>query len=155
MTKERLEEIKTRFNAMKELESFKKLAPTDLFFDDLNWLLQQAERVEELKNRCTEIAAESTVREEKLLKENQRLEKRVEELGKEIEGRKKFELGTASNLKILRIQNQFYRQALEFYADESNYEFETIVSDCDIDIESKILNDGGEKARQGLKGESQ
>src|SRR5690625_1455015 len=46
---ERLEEIKTRFNAMKELESFKKLAPTDLFFDDLNWLLQQAERVEELE----------------------------------------------------------------------------------------------------------
>ena len=48
---ERLEEIKTRFNAMKELESFKKLAPTDLFFDDLNWLLQQAERVEELEKK--------------------------------------------------------------------------------------------------------
>src|SRR5690625_3822454 len=48
---ERLEEIKTRFNAMKELESFKKLAPTDLFFDDLNWLLQQAERVEELERK--------------------------------------------------------------------------------------------------------
>ncbi len=38
---------------------------------------------------------------------------RVEELEKEIEGRKKFELGTASNLKILREQNQQYRQSLE------------------------------------------
>lgn len=55
----------------------------------------------------------------------------------------------------LHKKNRRYKQALEFYADESNYEFETIVSDCDIDIEAKILDDGGEKARQGLKGESQ
>lgn len=37
---------------------------------------------------------------------------RAEELKKEIEGRKKFELGTASNLNNLREQNQHYRQVL-------------------------------------------
>lgn len=43
------------------------------------------------------------------------------------------------------------REALEFYTDENKYEFETIVSDCDIEVESKILEDGGEKAREALK----
>ena len=54
----RLEEIKKRFNAMNELEGFKKLAPTALFFDDLNWLIEQAERVHELeeKNRKLDFA---------------------------------------------------------------------------------------------------
>lgn len=46
---ERLEEIKTRFNTMNELDSFKKLAPTELFFDDIDYLIQQAERVEKLE----------------------------------------------------------------------------------------------------------
>lgn len=43
------------------------------------------------------------------------------------------------------------REALKFYADKDNYEFETIVTDCDIEVKSKILEDGGEKARQALK----
>lgn len=47
--KERLEEIKQRFKAMNELPSFKKLAPTELFFDDLDYLIQQAELVEKLR----------------------------------------------------------------------------------------------------------
>lgn len=46
---ERLTEIKQRFEAMQGLESFKKLAPTELFFDDINYLIKQAERAEELE----------------------------------------------------------------------------------------------------------
>ena len=71
---ERLEEIKTRFNAMKELESFKKLAPTDLFFDDYDWLIQQAERVEELEDallQCTDHGAS-------ILKQNRRYREVIE-----------------------------------------------------------------------------
>ncbi len=47
--KERLNEIKARFSAMNELESFKKLAPTELFFEDINYLIKQAERTEKLE----------------------------------------------------------------------------------------------------------
>ncbi|WP_313430059.1 hypothetical protein [Siminovitchia terrae] len=52
---------------------------------------------------------------------------------------------------VLVEENARLRKALEFYADGNNYEFETIVSDCDIEVESKILEDTGEKARQALK----
>lgn len=48
-------------------------------------------------------------------------------------------------------QNKRYREVLEFYADEENYEFETIVSDCDIEVVSKVLDDYGQKARQALE----
>ncbi len=34
---------------MNELESFKKLAPTELFFDDIDYLIKQAERTEKLE----------------------------------------------------------------------------------------------------------
>lgn len=67
----------------------------------------------------------------------------VEELEKEIEGRKKFELGTASNLKNLRELNERRKQALEFYADTRSYE-----------PRPHIKFDRGKKARQALKGES-
>ena len=48
-------------------------------------------------------------------------------------------------------QNKRYREVLEFYADEENYEFETIVSDCDIEVVSKVLDDYGQKAREALE----
>lgn len=79
----------------------------------------------------------------------------MEEQQKEIEDRKDFESRRIQQVNNLIERNKIYKQALKFYADERNYEFETIVTDCDIDIEAKILDDGGEKARQGLKGESQ
>src|SRR5690625_4961004 len=102
---ERLEEIKTRFNAMKELESFKKLAPTDLFFDDLNWLLQQAERVEESEEVLLE-----------LVKQNEELRKSIA-----------FYSSESYNAHLERLldrreqQNERYREALEFYANEDNW----------------------------------
>lgn len=50
----------------------------------------------------------------------------------------------------LNEQNKRYREALEFYAKDDIYQFETVVSDCDIDVESKVFDDYGEKARQAL-----
>ena len=68
---ERLEIIKFLRNSEKTVAP--GMQPSELISrKDVDWLIQQAERVEELKNRCTEIAAESTVREEKLLKEQNR-----------------------------------------------------------------------------------
>ncbi|MFB4471748.1 hypothetical protein ACDI16_02120 [Oceanobacillus caeni] len=86
----RLEEIKERFKAMNELSSFKKLAPTELFFDDLDYLIQQAERVEELRkiNKWLEdgwdteikIRQISDERMGKLFEQNQRYKQALEEI---------------------------------------------------------------------------
>ena len=128
-------------------------------------------RVEELKNRCTEIAAESTAQEEKLLKENQRLEKRVEELEKENEKlKRKLKTSRESVVPLSEEKDEFeyqnirYKQALEFYADENNYDYKVepdSVGDVDdetfmviYEVDSEIITDGGYKARQALKGES-
>ncbi len=72
---------------------------------------------------------------------------RLEELQEEIE----LLQGYKHMYGKLSEENIRLREALKFYADKDNYEFETIVSDCDIEVKSKILEDGGEKARQALK----
>ncbi|MFD1350178.1 hypothetical protein [Oceanobacillus caeni] len=62
---ERLEEIKERFKAMNELPSFKKLAPTELFFDDIDYLIQQAKRVKRHKQALEFYADEDNYEEDK------------------------------------------------------------------------------------------
>lgn len=57
---------------------------------------------------------------------------------------------TLDSASFLLDQNNKYREALEFYAKEEIYEFETVVSDCDIEVESKALDDYGKKAREAL-----
>ncbi|GGN64439.1 hypothetical protein [Oceanobacillus indicireducens] len=117
--------------------------------DALDWLIQQAERVEELKNRCTEIAAESTVREEKLLKENQWLEKRVEELEEMLEKEVTMSFVLEGQLNDASDLVKRYKQALEFYADDESWTL------YDHHGRTQLGLDGGRKARQALKGESQ
>lgn len=139
----------------------------------LGWLIK---RVEELENRNKELEYASKYNGEL----NEFLQKRklppstlgrhvvdvvmeyVEELEEEVNHWKSCtnseqKIAAKAHKRVERVEkeNRRLKQVLVFYADESNYEFETIVSDCDIDIEAKILDDGGEKARQGLKGESQ
>ena len=113
-------------------------------------------RVEELENRNKELEYASKYNGEL----NEFLQKRklppstlgrhvvdvvmeyVEELEKEIENLE-MDFKHVSHFKNLyQNQRRIYKQALEELKG-------------DIDVESKILNDGGEKARQGLKGESQ
>lgn len=80
---------------------------------------------------------------DRLEKENKRLEKYIENL----------QVVHFTELQTEKAENARLRKALKFYADERNYEFETIVTDCDIEVDSKILADGGEKARKELEGE--
>ncbi len=51
----------------------------------------------------------------------------------------------------LEEQNKRYEEVLKFYENEDNYEFATIVTDCDIEIESEIFDDRGNKARKALQ----
>ncbi|WP_313429857.1 hypothetical protein [Siminovitchia terrae] len=139
MDKERLEETQEHLVAVKNLvDKYKNCYDKDIalkYCRDLmryhtKWLIQQAERVEEQQKEIEmykNLVAKGT-------------ERRVED------NKEWFDAQS-----VLVEENARLRVALEFYADENKYEFETIVSDCDIEVESKILEDGGEKARQALK----
>lgn len=70
----RLEEIKERFKAMNELSSFKKLAPTELFFGDLDYLIQQAEKVQAWHDAYRKEVEHGN----KLVKENKRYKEALE-----------------------------------------------------------------------------
>lgn len=96
---------------------------------DIKWLYEQAEEKIKLQDRVEEL--------EHRQKSNL---SHIEELSNSLFDKYKL---------VAR-----YKQALELYADEDNYEFETIVSDCEIDVDSKILEDGGEVARRELRGGS-
>lgn len=145
----------------------------EIVSEHLDYLIEQAERVKKLENRNKELEYASKYNGEL----NEFLQKRklppntlgrhvvdvvmdyVEELEKEIEGRKKFELRKASNLKNLRELTQHYKQALEFYANENNWT-EPSKQQVMMDGEPVIVNgppwaieDSGEIARQALAGE--
>lgn len=63
----------------------------------------------------------------------------------------------------LEQQNERYREALTFYAEESNYDYDVRVDSISYvgdqsemkfyRLDSKILNDKGERARKALEGE--
>lgn len=131
---ERLEEIRERFNAMTELESFRRLAPTDLFFDDLKYLIQQAEKYLKLKKQWDadtwELAGEKAL--------NDRLKEREKNNLKHINA-------LTQDYYNLYKQNQRYKQALEFYADKKTYDIGSV-------LRTPIGRDCGETARQALEG---
>lgn len=93
---------------------------------------------------------------------------RVEELEEELNGAE-HRYGYKQMYKIcnrdyatLNSEKNRYKQALEFYADENNYDYKVepdSVGDVDdetfmviYEVDSEIITDGGYKARQALKG---
>lgn len=50
-------------------------------------------------------------------------------------------------------QNKRYREALEFYAEKDNYEWE-ITHNPQQEINCMVIDDGGEMANRSLEGES-
>ena len=76
---------------------------------------------------------------------------------KELEEENRIQMSeTHKNLdKVIYLdkKNKRYKQALEFYADRGNYE--PIDGIFLSDYQNKVDKDGGEKARQALKGESE
>lgn len=134
---ERLKEIKKRFTAMNELESFKKLAPTDLFFDDIEWLIQQAERIETL-NEQLETALKAK---DQAISYNTTLENQIQELEQGIENLNELtDMQHEQNTRLERI-NRHYKHALEFgvkYLQNSNIrQIQLVVSALKKALEDK------------------
>src|SRR5690625_235950 len=121
MSKERLEEIEKNLDPLGYGMGGHLISVNDIY-----WLVgyakEQAERMQELEQK------------------NDRLKQEAD-------------FWRVEDREMMRLshENKRYREALEFYADEENYEFETIVSDCDIEVVSKVLDDYGQKARKVLE----
>lgn len=122
MSKEQLEDIK---NNKTYLEGTNELIIA-INTDDYDWLIEQAELVQELKEKHKEYVSfvESN---------NYNMDVEMEKLYK---------------------QNKRYREALEFYANEENYFFDEKEYKVGLGVpESEITLDYGNKARKALKGE--
>jgi len=116
MSNERLERIKERVNYHSHLD------------DDIEWLIKQAERVEELERELEAVD-------------------RQDEQWKEL-------IRIAMTWKnIYEKESKRFKQALEFYANEKNYERaydDEVLFDY---LPSEIDFDNGEKARKALERE--
>ncbi len=131
MMDKRLENIKRRHQIETWIEHSEELIK-----QDFDYLIQQAEKVQELERDRAEWEIESHTQNTR----NKRLEQQFNDLY-----RKHF-------IKVERLeqQNQRYKETLEFYADVNNHG-DTIE---DFEYEPPIYHDNGEKARRALRGES-
>lgn len=57
-------------------------------------------------------------------------------------------------IKVLENQNKRYREALEFYAEQDNYEWETSLRPQQ-EIDCMVIDDGGHTARKALEGKDE
>lgn len=62
-------------------------------------------------------------------------------------------LEVETDARLINTENQRYKRALGFYADEENYT--RSLHDIEIGYPPEIHNDGGYIARQALEGESE
>ena len=58
-----------------------------------------------------------------------------------------------ANMKLME-QNKRYREALEFYAEQDNYEWETSLRPQQ-EIDCMVIDDGGHTARKALEGKDE
>lgn len=136
----------------------------DIFEDIKPFIIQQAERVEELGKLSDNLKHElfSARIERDLLKEEVKaLKKSVDFLEKQRERMGNNHQQTIKDAELLLKQNQRYKQALEFYADKETYEQVLISKAEQIDgnwvepahYEPPIIYfDKGQIARQALEG---
>lgn len=111
------------------------------------------ERLEEIKEKYSEVTVLEYINDVEIvgvdIKDLVWLINRVEELELELEleksTNKDFEAHLLKQVESAKVQNERYKQALEFYADEENYcvRFE--------DDYEPILQDNGKTARQALE----
>ncbi|MYL45035.1 hypothetical protein GLV94_05220 [Virgibacillus halodenitrificans] len=136
--RERLEEIKERWYSSHFVNN-----------DDIDYLIQQAERVQEVENAA-------------LFTHNMQAD-RIKELEKEQLSTSKLNLlNRIDNLKnkvsSLEEGNKRHKRALKFYADEDNHikdEWKPLNPKAKTMKMSQVDLDNGELARQALKGESE
>ena len=114
---------------------------------DFEWLIEQAKQAEYL-----EIRSENTVG----LFNKQRMQEKIEELEEQSETNGSA-FHTLENLFIeSEQQNKRYREALEFYANQSNWMNIEVPTMMDgepemVTREPLIFDDGGRKAREALE----
>lgn len=129
--KELLEKIKNQFNKGRTTIGSGACFVSD---EHVEWLIQQAERVQELEEVLLQNKYDKALYEKKVI---EWLE--------------------------LKEENRRYKRALEFYADEENYK-ENLISKAEYDADGVCISideydppiiyfDNGEKARQALEGD--
>jgi hypothetical protein len=126
--KERLEEIKNSY-----LEGIHRLFGSSWVSmpkENCDWLIQQAERVEELELEVSDWRAE-VQKWQKFYKESEESHSETKEL-----------------LYSTISENKRYKQALEFYAHKKNYDIKHLSED---EHEIPVFKDYGEKARKALE----
>lgn len=107
----------------------------DDYVADIATLSQENAELKQREDIWVEMAAKNA----RLLSENAALRAEVKGLQFEVNRLTKISEGTAS----LRAELAKYKEALEWYGDEKNYVFVSIVN-C------KILEDGGQRAREAV-----
>lgn len=122
--KERLGEIKEKYSEVTVLEYINDVEIVGVDIKDLVWLIKQAEKVEQLQQENE--------------KEQKRLKNQIYKTAEE-----KFLL--EKQLQQAQAKAERYKQALEFYADESIYSARN-------KERAEITLDYGEKARKALEG---
>src|SRR5690625_2591452 len=128
MSKERLEEIKYKLYTLHNCTDTDEAIKDFIFYHlKVEWLIEQAERVQELE----------------------RANKQLERQAPGVE----LELLNMELTDVLK-QNKRYREALKFYANEENYLFDEKEYKVGLGVpESEITIDYGNKARKALEGE--
>lgn len=117
--------------------------------DRLNVFLQEKNFTEGLGMHVVDAAMLYITRLEERVQE---LEQHASDLNNELFSERMEKDSTRNSLNNVREQNQHYKQALEFYADEENYKAD-VINQWEPVI--PVNRDLGEKARQALEGESE
>src|SRR5690625_3077801 len=134
--KERLEGIKERVNYHGHLD------------DDVEWLIKQAERVQELELRYGFKESQKGLKD--ALYDN--LKRKNKQLKSNLNVYKGYYNNTLKHNNELIEQNKRYREALEFYAEQENYGWETSYRPQQ-EIDCMVIDDGGHTARKALEGD--
>ena len=122
--KERLEVIKEVYD-IQAMQTFSDRETVPFNLNDIRWLVEQSERVQELEEELQELKKKLLT----LTKENNQVN---DELIDEFR------------------QNKRYREALEFYAEQDNYGWE-ISYRPQQEIDCMVIDDGGHAARKALE----
>lgn len=137
MSKERLDEIKEHYQLMRFNEENRALpSATGIYYEDLIYLINRVEELEGKKEffrrKLVETkAVESSLR--SLIEDYKTINKELHQRGRKI-----------------RKQNKRCREALEFYANEENYELDISYNPAQA-IDCMILDDSGHQARKALE----
>src|SRR5690625_3798556 len=125
MSKERLEEIKYKLYTLHNCTDTDEAIKDFIFYHlKIEWIIDQIERVQELERA------------------NKQLERQAPGIELEL-----LNMELTDALK----QNKCYREALEFYAEQDNYAWETSYRPQQ-EIDCMVIDDGGHTARKALEG---